>query len=402
MSKRLSTAQVRAAVAKKWETHHANWLVDPGNAPGWPQTFNLNGLTEKDVLADLAGTREWVSSWRKWNGAGGTVEWSPRRWSSGDQELPSRLVLDKPLEMAQFLGKEDSWVRSIDRYAAWCSQFPSLTGSRAVARICDEVLVRYDDADFVRLTSLLQWLIANRSSGLYLRQLPVAGVDTKWVWPRRAIVQSLVRQLVDDKTDIGFHALCGLRPDPVRMRMRILCPRLRVRVGGLCDIEAPISELAGLGLAPKVVLVVENLNTGIALPDIDGAVVFMGLGLAVDQLESIAWLRSAERILYWGDLDTHGFVILARARRRLPKIVSILMDEGILLTHKDLWVPEPSQSKVEYPEGLTESELDTYTGLRTNRWDDKVRLEQERIAWPAALSAIGAALDSPSQAIRAA
>jgi hypothetical protein len=64
--------------------------------------------------------------------------------------------------------------------------------------------------------------------------------------------------------------------------MRVLCPRLRTRVGGLCDIEAPIAELAALQLAPTISLVVENLNTGVALPDIDGTVAFMRLGLAVD------------------------------------------------------------------------------------------------------------------------
>ncbi|WP_373377628.1 Wadjet anti-phage system protein JetD domain-containing protein [Cupriavidus nantongensis] len=402
MSKRLSPTQVRAVVTKKWDAHHANWLVDPDNALGWPQTFNLNSLSEKDVLADLAGTREWVSSWRKWSGTGGTVEWNSRRWTSGDQELPARLVLASPLEMAQFLGRDASWVRSAARYAAWCSQFPGLAGSKAVARICDDVLIHYDDADFARLTKLLQWLVANRSSGLYLRQLPVADVDTKWVWPRRGIVQSLIRHILSDNSDSGFHALCGLRPDPVRMRMRVLCPRLRMAVGGLCDIEAPISELARLELEPRVVMVVENLNTGVALPDVDGAVVFMGLGMAVDQLESITWLRDAEQMLYWGDLDTHGFAILARARKRFPNIVSLLMDEETLFSHRILWVREPSQSKIESPEGLTESELDTYAGLRTDRWGDKVRLEQERIGWPAALSTIREALSCPRQAIHAA
>ena len=63
----------------------------------------------------------------------------------------------------------------------------------------------------------------------------------------------------------------------------------RERVGGLCDIEAPIADLAALQLAPTISLVVENLNTGIALPDIDGTVAFMRLGLAVDQLEGIGW-----------------------------------------------------------------------------------------------------------------
>jgi len=387
-SKRISPAQARAAVAKKWVSHHANWLVGVPDAPGWPQTFSLQSLTEKDVLRDLPGTREWVGSWRQWNAPGGTVEWTPRRWSSGDQELPSRLVLASPEEMAQILGHDKSWSRAGERYAAWCTQFPRLAGSRAVARNCDDVFIGYSDADFIRLTTLLQWLVDYPNSNLYLRQLPVADVDTKWVWPRRGIVRDLMRQLLDDVEDVGFHALCGLRADPARLRMRVLCPRLRARVGGLCDMEVPIAELAKLQLEPSISLVVENLNTGIALPDIDGAVAFMGLGLAVDQLNAIGWLRSASRHLYWGDLDTHGFAILARARRRFPNTVSVLMDEDTLLAHRKLWVQEPTPCRVEGPEGLSVAELGVYEGLRANRWGDRVRLEQERIAWPAALEAI--------------
>lgn len=392
--KRISPTDARAAVVRKWDSHHANWLIGAPEAPSWPQAFSLHSLTEKDVLKDLSGTREWVASWRQWNATGGTVEWVPRRWSSGDQELPSRLVLTNPEEMAQLLGHRENWCRALERYAAWCARFPRLIGSRAVARICDEVLLGYDDADFIRLTGLLQWLVNNPCSGLYLRQLPVADVDTKWIWPRRGVVQGLARQLLDGREDVSFHALCGLRPDPIRLRMRVLCPRLRAAVGGLCDIEAPVAELGALQLAPTISLVVENLNTGIALPDIDGAVAFMRLGVAVDQLEAIGWLRRAKRHLYWGDLDTHGFAILARARRRFPQTVSVLMDEGTLLAHRDLWVREPTPCRVESPEGLTAEELNVYEGLRADRWDKQVRLEQERIGWPMALQAIAKALDN--------
>jgi hypothetical protein len=169
---------------------------------------------------------------------------------------------------------------------------------------------------------------------------------------------------------------------------------LRAAVGGLCDIEAPVMELAALQLAPTISLVVENLNTGIALPDVNGAVVFMGLGRAVDQLEAIGWLRGAQRHLYWGDLDTHSFAILARARRRFPQTVSVLMDEGTLLAHRDLWVREPNPCRVESAEGLTAAELAVYEGLRVNRWGEQVRLEQERVAWSVALEAISNTLEN--------
>ncbi|MCL7660007.1 DUF2220 domain-containing protein, partial [Klebsiella pneumoniae] len=52
------------------------------------------------------------------------------------------------------------------------------------------------------------------------------------------------------------------------------------------------------------------------------------------------WIVGA-RVIYWGDLDSHGFAILNRLRSHLPEVESVLMDEATLLAHRDLWVPEP-------------------------------------------------------------
>lgn len=40
------------------------------------------------------------------------------------------------------------------------------------------------------------------------------------------------------------------------------------------------------------------------------------------------------------------------------------------------------------------AELTVYEGLRANRWGERVRLEQERIAAPAALEALSNALEN--------
>jgi hypothetical protein len=346
----------------------------------------LHDLTEREVSSSLANTREWVQAWRAWDPGSCSVEWASRRWSSGDQELPMRLVVSSADAAAAVLGHKGAWDRAKRRYAQWRERFPKLAGSRAAARQCDVVLVEYPDEDFERLGSLLRWFLDNPRSGLYLRQLPVPDVDTKWVEKRRGTVTDLVRHVLGaPDTAAGLHEVCGLRTEPSRMRIRVLCPQLRAQLGGLCDIEAPSRELAAIPIRPRICIVVENQNTGIALPDIAGAVAFMRLGLAVDQLEAIGWIRDASLQVYWGDLDTHGFAALERARRRFPAMVSVLMDEDTLLSHRSMWVREDKPSKVETPESLTDAELDVYEGIRSNRWGHQVRLEQERISWPTAL-----------------
>ncbi len=383
-SKRLTPQQAQSLVRKKWDAHHSNWLVSPLEAT-WPFTVILHELTQKDVSSNLADTRKWVQTWRTWDASNCSVEWASRRWPSGDQELPTRLVVPSAEGAAAFLGQKEAWDRAKRRYSQWCERFPRLTGSRAAARQSDTVLVEYSDEDFQRLNSLLQWFLDYPRSGLYLRQLPVPDVDTKWVEKRRGVVADLARHLFGAPDTANLHQVCGLLTEPSRIRIRVLCPKLRVQLGGLFDIESPIAELASLLIRPRICIVVENQSTGIALPDIEDAVVFMRLGLAVDQLDSIEWIREASLQVYWGDLDTHGFAALARARRRFPAMISILMTEKTLLSHRSMWVREEKPSKVESFESLSTAEFEVYEGIRTNRWGLQVRLEQERIFWPIAM-----------------
>jgi hypothetical protein len=135
------------------------------------------------------------------------------------------------------------------------------------------------------------------------------------------------------------------------------------------------------------VLIVENLQTGLAIEDLPGTVVLMRLGYGVDVLGRLPWLAKA-RSIYWGDVDTHGFAILNRARTYLPELESILMDEETLLSNKDLWGEEREQHSAESLPLLSIPELTVYQALKQNRWGQYVRLEQERIAWDTAWNAL--------------
>jgi hypothetical protein len=255
-----------------------------------------------------------------------------------------------------------------------------------------DVLADYLPADFERLVTLLAWLEANPDSGLYLRQLPVEGLDTKWLEKRTGLVAGLLRSLREVTVDDSdFHALCGLRKPPHRVRVRLLCPALRERVGGLCDIEAPIGELAALPIEPKAVVIVENLETGVALPDVPGTVAIMRLGNAVSVLEALRWLQGPE-IVYWGDIDTHGFAILDRARRVMPQLRSVLMDDATLVRHHPLWVQESSLCANVPFEKLTSEERRVYDNLRAGSWGQRVRLEQERLDWATSMETLMQAL----------
>jgi len=152
-----------------------------------------------------------------------------------------------------------------------------------------------------------------------------------------------------------------------------------------------VADLAQLHIAPLHVLIVENLQTGLALQDLPGTIAFMGLGYSVDLLAQIPWLRDADRI-YWGDIDTHGYAIVDRARACLGPVRTVLMDEPTSLSHRTLWTTEPARHGTNELPHLLPAEQAVYRALRQHAWGQAVRLEQERIGWAVAELALAGAL----------
>ncbi len=367
---------VREALRRRYARQKKDWLDGGGD---WPMTVTLGQVSESDALRQTGYVRDWIRAWQEWNGPG-TLEWTERLWRTiGAQQLPGRLLLTSPEEVSAWVGEEHRWRSARDRYRRLTSRWPLLR--HRLYRHFD-VLADYADPDIDRLESLLDWLNYNPQSNLYPRQLPISGLDSKWLESRRGLVTDLVTAMQGNDPDgTEFHQCCGLRPPPTLVHLRILDPALRQQVGGLGDITAPIGEIAGLALSVKRLFIVENLQTGLAFEDMVGAVVVMALGYGVDILARLDWIRDAECV-YWGDIDTHGFAILNRARTHLPRLKSRLMDETTLLDHKYLWVEERLPHTADTLPLLTDEEEIVYRGLKQNQWGSNVRLEQERLPWP--------------------
>jgi hypothetical protein len=117
-----------------------------------------------------------------------------------------------------------------------------------------------------------------------------------------------------------FHEICALRRRPGLVRLRLLDPGLRAAVGGLGQLAVPREALAGLHLAPRTVVLVENLETGLAFGDLPGTVLILGQGNGLKGLDQIPWLLAAARHLYWGDIDLAGLAIRAGPGGRSPAL----------------------------------------------------------------------------------
>lgn len=372
-------------VARRFARNHVRWWSSLGEAQAsadeWPWRLPLGIPTAADALIDAAAVREWSRVWQTWDERG-EVAWEERQWPSlGTQRVPAALLVAGPERAAELAGQGERWQRAVQQREALSQAWPQAVSLAASQRLFD-FLADGRPADVQRLRSLLGWVIEHPGSGLMLRQLPVPGLDTKWIEQRRALVLELVNAVLRPASaPLDLHDALGLRRAPTRVRMRLLDARLRQQLGGLGDIEAPIEQIAALPLRPGKALVVENLETGLALQDAPDTVLFMKLGNSVGMLVQVPWVLDAQ-IDYWGDIDTHGLAILGACRRALPQTVSLLMDVPTLLEHRGLWVEEPQTFAGPPPASLTADERELFDGLRQDRWGLRLRLEQERIAWP--------------------
>jgi hypothetical protein len=389
MSKKLLSPEAAYDfLVRRFNNQHQNWLAGEGV---WPLVVTLGAPTDKDIAEDASAVRAWTTAWQSRTGPG-DVLFEERQFARfGKHRLPSRLSFESAAVVAAAVGQSRRWEIACERYQRMLGRWPVLAQGSALASRFN-VLADYSAEDFERLVTLLAWVTTNPVSGLYLRQLPIEGLDTKWLEKRTGLVAGLLRAIRDVEDDGGdFHALVGLKKPAHRVRIRLLCPALRSLVGGLGDIEAPVGELGRLPISPVAVVIVENLETGLALPDVANTVLVMKLGNAVSALGALPWLQRAD-VVYWGDIDSHGFAILDRARKAVPQIRSVLMDEATLLAHRLLWVQESTLCVGAAYEELTPNEKSVYEHLRAGTWGSRVRLEQERMEWTASLKTLMGAL----------
>ncbi|MFC5928865.1 Wadjet anti-phage system protein JetD domain-containing protein [Cryobacterium melibiosiphilum] len=396
----VTVAAARERARKRVEQDQRAWAATGGAAA--VLEIVLHPPTEKSVLQDLPGVIGWVQSWRALaDGAAAAemrVDWQDRQWPSvGAQRVPVRCVLTGADAIAAFAGAATmrDWRLLRDRAGLLRSTFtdsPVAPAERdgltlatdalpAAIRTHGRAIRLLTDVDFTTLLQVVPWLAAHPYSGWRIRQLPIRGIDTKWLGRNRALVEGL-------HAAVSGRASLGLLGSPVLVRVRFLDPLLRP--GGLVDVTAPIEELAALPIAPTTVFVFENLETVLAMPELPGAVVLHGGGYAVGRLRLIPWVATG-RIRYWGDLDSDGFAILHALRSSCADVTSVLRDEATLLAYRDLWVPEPTPAGGNHPT-LTADEA---AALRRIRSEGNVRLEQERIPWPVALKALTVSTHTP-------
>ncbi|MEN3123914.1 MULTISPECIES: DUF3322 and DUF2220 domain-containing protein [Janibacter] len=375
----ITLREARELAGQRLHRRLSAWATEAVDVPA--MSIALRPPTEREVRSDELAAESWV---REWDAArlppGAELDWETRSWRSiGRQAVPVRLRLRDPDAVAALAKGEPArrWRTLSERLARIHDVVGDSEGVRAAARRHSATLVELTPERFDQIVAAADWLCHNDVDGMRPRQLPIRGVDSKWFGAHRGVLSALVLA-ASGRADLGIVAA-----DPL-VRVRVLDRELAR--GGVDDFAASRAQLRSLELDQRVTFVFENLESVLAMPPWPGAVVVHGSGYAVDVIAELPWVRRAP-VVYWGDLDSHGFAILHRLRTHLPEVVSVLMDVETLLAHRDLWVPDPQPVTARLP-SLTDVEQVARARLAE---EGHVRLEQERIPWATAITKLGRA-----------
>ncbi|WP_420180421.1 Wadjet anti-phage system protein JetD domain-containing protein [Paenarthrobacter sp. TA1.8] len=379
----------------------------------YPRRRVLKRPSATELRDHYAAAREWAAELFAAAGRYSLETVDVGRTTIGSNQLPAVAMFASVEDEVAFVGKS----RELERFRSLASSLvaldPALTGWALKRPLA---LLALGDAALTAARVAL-WLRDHHSPTIYVRQLSLPGVHTKFIETHRRTIDEMVAVLepsegsdqfpggapddelltmadsssVDDSllarpiartAAARFAERHGFLHQPEQVRFRVLDPAISV-LGDARDITVTASAFESLRLPVSTVIITENLVNFLALPDRPDTLAIFGAGYGFSSLRDAAWLQDCE-VLYWGDLDTHGFRILDQLRSVHPHVSSVLMDEATLLAHRDAWGVEAPTSKAVLGR-LTSEEARVYEGLQAGSYGENVRLEQELIGWEWAL-----------------
>lgn len=224
----------------------------------------------------------------------------------------------------------------------------------------------------------VNWLYENPKSGLYIREIPLS-VHTKFIETYTSLIHSFFAK--DGASD--FEAEHGLKQKPYLVRFRSLdeMPLIFANLS-VSELSLSLHDFIRLDKSDclshiQTILLVENEMVYLTFPKMQNALCVWGHGFSVTMLQQCDWLRNY-KLLYFGDLDEHGFQILSDFRKYFPQTESFCMDLRTLQNFSDFRCKGKTLSGNVIPANLTHEEKEAFEALRKN--DEKNRLEQERIS----------------------
>lgn len=277
----------------------------------------------------------------------------------------------------------DGPIVDVDRARALASALRSAGAILTAATL--RATYRLREADAQVLMDAVSWLHRTPdASGWTLRQLPVPGMHTKWLDTHGALLRDVAGRDVREE----------VRPRLAVVHLTYVDPE-HAASGRRRHDAWTTGDVHEIAYRPRLVLVVENRDCRLWFPPVEEVIVVEGGGKAAPALlATVPWLRAADHLLYWGDMDADGYAILDHFRATLAEptpdgapakpVASILMDGADLHRYSEHGVDHDKAGRPIAPSSarlprLTQAEATAYHTIATAGPTPFRRIEQEAI-----------------------
>lgn len=373
--------ELKAQLVRLWDRGDLlRCLVHDGAR--FPLRLAFKGPSSSDLTDRFEAVRQWAAEICAL--AHARIAWREvRHRVQGDQRLPAEVWVDTLDAALAWLGRRREAERFEQLLESTRATLPALLPWLARRPLVALGL----EAVWPQILAVVQWGEAHPRAGVYLRQVDVPGVHSKFIEAHRGVLAELLdlalpAAAIDSAYSgiSGFASRYGFLDKPVRIRFRVLDAAI-VALPGTClaDIAIDARNFAAMQLPVRRVLVTENEVNFLALPPMADTLAIFGAGYGWEAIGRARWLDDCE-IHYWGDIDTHGFAILDALRAHFREVRSLLMDRATLLAHEMHWTREADPVRHELLR-LNADERALYDELRRGSIAERLRLEQERIGY---------------------
>ncbi|SDF86784.1 Wadjet anti-phage system protein JetD domain-containing protein [Paraburkholderia phenazinium] len=374
--------ELRTQVKKLWERGDLLGSLAAGESL-FPKRLMLKGPTSAEIAGHFDDIRQWISELRAMTHC--RVEMREfRHRVFGANALPEAVWIDTIEDAVAFVGKQ----RDAARFTTLL-ETTRRREARLVPWIARRPLRALELGDvWNQLLDVCAWFEAHPRPNVYLRQIDIPDVHSKFIESYRGVLAELLDcVLPQEAIDLScsgvnqFATRYGLRDKPLRIRFRMLDADKALLAPGSTEQDVTLDAASFARLDPDVqrIFITENEINFLAFPSVKDSMVIFGAGYGFEMLANAKWL-SRRRIHYWGDIDTHGFAILDQLRSLFEHVESFLMNRETLLAFRSQWDREEKQTVRDLPR-LNREEQALYDDLRDNRLRSNLRLEQEKVGF---------------------
>ena len=382
-----SEQEMRGLLSRKLARGFAEHVA--GVREEWPCTVALGRPTKQAILSGFEEVLLLTQTLRSWERELGVEVEYEMREAGGLQRIPARITVPS-IDVAARLATPrngERWERILSRTRLRTRKMQERFADLDPATVAKVVRAQdtSNDLEFELLLVAGAWFRTHDACGLTSREVPLPGIDGKWLGNARR--RSLIC-LLAGKEDLGLVRM------PASLEFSYVDP-VHLADGGRRYDSWVAGDVATPAYEPSIVIFVENKETYLKFPLVDGGICVFGSGRAGMALAGrLTWITNAPRVVYWGDLDADGFEILDAYRARGIACQSILMDKATLLEFErygtNLEKDHKTALRRERKElaHLTNSEREAYELITSEDYTGNRRIEQERIPLDYALRAL--------------